>query len=193
MSNRWNDKDMRRILSVAVLFLSVFLITAIPTAFITLDIGPWPSHDFINKLQQGHLYLIFFTKSTWANYPSFPYYYSQGFIDIPTFLYGGFLILCMCYFLGYRRKWQFIYIGLLCLAIGLISYSIRVKILLNLGISHYPYSADPDTWGRYSVMMLIELLYSSVACAVFAVLDIFKINFSRQKLYLSPSRMVDGC
>ena len=178
--DRFEGRNMRRTLSVAVLILSMFFITVVTTAYHTLNCGSFENQDFINKLQQGRLWMLLFAKQTWANYPSFPAY--RCMLHIPTFLYAGFLILCTYYFLARRRKWRLVYVGLLCLAIGLISCSVRLKILLNLGIGHYPYSASPDTWGRYSAMMFIELVYSSAACAVFAILGMLNGDSARLRI-----------
>lgn len=158
---------MRRIRSIAVLAACVFLITVNLTGINLLQTLQAPPEPMTrSQLSKGHVHLMFLADHFWQKYPDISP--SRVFIHLPSMAFAGLLILMAYHFLGYRRKWPAIYVGLACFVAGFIPYSTGMWALSgNTNLSYC---------GKWIAVMLLGMLYCCIACAVFMILDIFKID-----------------
>jgi uncharacterized BrkB/YihY/UPF0761 family membrane protein len=160
-------------LSIGVLLITLFLITAILTGINWINtIEQNPEQASLDKPYLRQIHSSFLEKKMWANYPSVPT--SDKLIHIPTLVSIGVLLLMVCISLGYKKHCSSISIGLGCLAVGLIHYLVGTWALSDVGFFGYP----PRLWLDVA---LLGLLYSSAACALFAAMDILRIGIIKTK------------
>ena len=165
--------QVRKSLSIGVLLIALFFITAIFTGINWLDMIENISGGaaLVGQVSQGQIHSLFLEKQMWANYPSVPA--SDKLIHIPTLVSTGVLLLIVCFLLGYRKSCSSVYVGLGCLGVGLIHYLVGSWVLSGNGVFGYS--------GLWVAVTLLGLLYSSIACALFAAMDILGIGIVKAK------------
>ncbi|MHC4475081.1 MAG: hypothetical protein ACYTEL_05530 [Planctomycetota bacterium] len=170
---------MRKISGTAVLAASLFVITVMFTGIAWLaktDYVPKPMTEA--DLAKGHIHLLFLSKEMWANYPSVPDN-PRILVQLPTLLTSGCLFLVVWFSLCHRKRYHIVRVGLACLGIAAIHYLAGILALSG--------NTEVDTCGVWIAVMLLSVLYSALACFVFACLDIFNIDLVRLMLKIFGS------
>jgi hypothetical protein len=162
---------MRRISSITVLGVSLFVITLMFTGIAWLCSMEYVPEGMTEaQLSKGHIHLLFLSKEMWADYPSVPHNFSI-FIHLPTLLSSGCLLLIVWFFLCHRKRHHIIRVGLACLGVGSIHYLAGILALCR--------NTEMNTCGVWIAFMLLGVLYSAIACFIFACLDLFNIDVVR--------------
>lgn len=182
----WKGIKMRRILSIVILVVSLFLITIILNVvnWLAGDIEPVEGLDF-DALGRGNVHQMVMTGHFWQTYPSVGPFHLL--INATAFFFSSILVLSAFYFLALRKKRPLTHVSLACLASGLIPY-LTGMFALAVWTDHF----TAQNCGPWIAFMLIGMLYCWIASLAFTVLDIFKIDIvkfipriSLQRPYLS--------
>lgn len=170
---------MRRILSIAVLAVVLFLITVLCTGVSFLANMDYPAEQLdFEAFAKGDVHLMFLAEHFWQGYPNLlP---SFVFIYFPSLAFAGLIVVALYYLLGYRKKWPAVYVGLVCLVTGFIPYFTGMWALHD--------NIVPSRCGKWVAVMLLGMLYCFIACAIFAILDIFKIDIAKLNPRISLRR-----
>jgi hypothetical protein len=168
------EKDMHRIACIAVLAISLFVITVMFTGIAWLaNVEYVPKAMTEADLAKGHIHLLFLSKEMWADYPSAPDN-PRILVQLPTLLTSACLLLVVWFSLCHRKRYHIVRVGLACLGIASIHYSAGILALSG--------NTEMDTCGIWIAIMLLGALYSAIACFAFACLDLFNIDLVRMML-----------
>jgi hypothetical protein len=169
---------MQRITTISIVLLSLFLITLSANAVACLtDPEPLTEPDF-DALLTGNLHRLFLTRSFWKIYPSLPRV--TALLYLPVLFLTGALVLGIFDFFALKKKMPLAYVGLVSLAAGLAIYLVAMLVL-----AAFAHNLTAGTCGKCVAVMLLAVLYSSIACLLCAVLHLFKIDIDTLSRHLS--------
>ena len=167
---------MRKIISISI-FVCCLLACSILYTFIqhclTLENM---SESVSGTITQGRILHMFLSAEMWSKYPTMPPI--KFIIDLgPAALATCGIVLGIYYLLGYRRKCSPLTVGLACFPVGLCMYIYDIVILSHATIPE-------SKFGWAIALMLLNILRSVIVLAIFAGLEIYRVQkkFSKYSL-----------
>jgi hypothetical protein len=150
--------------SVATLTMALFIATTMLTAVSVLSRMDEPSEDIcLENLASGRLGPLLFGPTLWSQYPSFPDPMALA-NDYVLFLVGG-LVAVAVYVSRFKFQRTLGATSLVVLALGAIPYVQGLFVLRSSEV-------EPAECGSWVAVMILGVLYASLAAAVLAIVDV---------------------
>jgi ABC-type sulfate transport system permease subunit len=125
-----------------------------------------PPHVTESILARGQIFHLFLAEATWQNFPALPFPL-MNYLDLPVFVFVAMVIAAVFLVNRYKLRVTLTTSGLLALAFSLTPCFAGMMFLST--------NSDAGASGPWLAAMILSILYGSLACSLFAGLDVMQL------------------
>ena len=155
---------MQKILNGIILIISILIILTITTAHsLLMAFTELPLGITEESLIQGRILpKMILQKGFWVNFPTVSH--MRLLFQLRAFLLTIPLLIFICYFMRIKKKWDLLYVGLLCLCAGFIPYLVGIWALSG--------NTEPLNVAPWIRTMWMGVMYCAIACGILTAINI---------------------